>query len=378
MRAFLLTVLLLDIALWAALAVWAWRAGRPRVLSASLVYHILGAGAVCMILPFYWMLATSLQDYQSAASSPPTWLPLATRYYAPGADGAGEVEVGLIRSQGKDWQSVRGEESVRVAPVDRLNVRSAHYDVPGASIRRSRRPQWENYVEAWRGPAGAGASNPVTFTRYFQVSIVTAAATTVGTLLTSILAAYALAKMRFRGKGAFFYVILATMMVPGQVLLIPNFIILARLPDYTFGMQWLDAYPALVAPWLASVFSIFLLRQFFINIPDDLWDAAQIDGASRWRFLWQVVVPLSRPVLITAGIFIFLGQWNSLLWPLIVTTSPEMRTLMVGLQTFNEEMRQQYHLLMAASTIAIMPVVVLFFFLQRFFIQGIARAGIRA
>ena len=167
------------------------------------------------------------------------------------------------------------------------------------------------------------------------------------------------------------------MMVPGQVLLIPNFLILAQLPEWTFGMRWLDGYPALIAPWLASVFSIFLLRQFFLNVPDELWDAAQIDGAGRFAYLWRVMVPLSRPALVTAGIFIFLGQWNSLLWPLICTTSPHMRTLMVGLQTLNEEMRGDSHLLMAASTNAIMPVVILFFFLQRFFVAGIARAGIQ-
>lgn len=391
-------------ALWLAVLGRSLRRGHLRPVGRCLVYHALVLGAAFMILPFYWMVSTSFQDFQSANQTPPTWLPLGTQYFAPappeasappappegGADPAdservkrppanarGEIEVGLLSDAGLPWKQIRTRQEVKVAPVDQLNDEAAAYVVSGAQLRRVRRPHWENYVEAWNAPAKGNPENPVTFTRYFYVSILTSVLTTVGTLFTSILAAYAFAKMRFRGRNAFFLIVLATMMVPSQVLIIPDFLILARLPDYTFGMRWLDNYPALIVPWLASVFSIFLLRQFFINIPDDLWDAAQIDGAGRFRYLWQVMVPLSKPALITAGIFIFLGEWNSLLWPLIVTTSPEMRTLMVGLQNFNEEMRGNFHLLMAASTIAIMPVVALFFFLQRFFVEGIARTGMQ-
>jgi multiple sugar transport system permease protein len=225
--------------------------------------------------------------------------------------------------------------------------------------------RWQNFIDAWNAPPG-----DLTFGRYFYVSIVTAVASTGGTLATSALAAYAFAKMRFIGKGLFFYLVLAMMMVPGQVLLIPNYILLQAL-------NWINTYQALIVPWLASVFCIFLMRQFFMTIPDDLWDAAQIDGSGRFRYLIMVILPLSRPVLITSGIFTFLGSWNSLLWPLIVTNSANMRTLMVGLQTFTEEAGSKYHLLMAASTFAIVPVILLFFFLQRFFIQGIARTGLK-
>ena len=223
---------------------------------------------------------------------------------------------------------------------------------------------WQNYPRAWNEPE-------VSFTRYYFVSTWTTILATTGTLITSILAAYPFAKMRFYGSGLFFYLILATMMVPGEVLLIPKYIILNSL-------GWLDTYEALVVPWLASVFSIFLMRQFFRTIPDDLWDASQIDGAGRWRYLWLVMVPLSKPVLITSGLFSFIGTWNSLLWPLIVTSSAEMRTLMVGLQVFTSTAGSEYQLLMAASTFCILPVVVIFFFLQRFFIEGIARSGLKS
>lgn len=222
---------------------------------------------------------------------------------------------------------------------------------------------WENYPEAWRRPE-------VGFGRYYWVSTWSTVLTTAGTLFTSVLAAYAFARMRFVGRNFLFMLVLATLMVPGQVLIIPDYILLARL-------GWLDSYKALVVPWVASVFSIFLVRQFFLTLPDDLWDAAQIDGAGRWRFLWHVAVPLSLPVLITSGIFSFVGTWNSLLWPLVVTSSPEMRTLMVGLTVFTGEAGGEFHLLMAAATFCILPVVVVFFALQRFFIEGIARSGLK-
>jgi multiple sugar transport system permease protein len=227
--------------------------------------------------------------------------------------------------------------------------------------------RWENYNEAWNL---GQQKQRVTFTRYFQVSLITTVVSTTGALLTAIMAGYAFAKMKFFGSGAFFYVMLAMYMVPGQVLLVPNYLILNSL-------GWLDTYAALIVPWTASVLAIFLLRQFMVSVPDELWDAAQIDGASRFRFLWTIIVPLSKPAIITAGIFLFLGNWNSLLWPLIVTKSPEMRTIQVGLQAFEQGSGTDYHLLMAASTIVVAPVVIGFFFLQRYFIAGIARSGIK-
>ncbi len=284
---------------------------NPHLARQVIIYNCLVIGGLIMVLPFYWMVITSFKNYEEALSFPPVWFP---SEFHP-----------------------------------------------------------ENFELAWVSPSGTlygDPPRPLTFSRYFYVSILTGSLSTFGTLITSALAAYAFAKMRFFGRGLFFYMVLATMMVPGQVLLIPNFVILQYL-------QWLDKFEALIVPWLASVFCIFLMRQFFTTIPDDLWDAAQIDGSGRFRFLWQVVIPLSKPVMITAGIFTFLMSWNSLLWPLIMTNSPEMRTLMVGLQNFSQDAGSDYHLLMAASTMAILPIVILFFFLQKFFIAGIARTGLK-
>ena len=153
---------------------------------------------------------------------------------------------------------------------------------------------------------------------------------TIGELMTTILAAYAFAKVQFFGKNVLFAILIATMMIPGEMLLIPNFVTLAN-------FQWIDQYEALIIPWLASIFSIFLLRQFFKSVPDELGYAARIDGCTDWRYLWQVMVPIAMPAIITITLLKAIGSWNAFLWPLIVTNSTNMRTLPVGLTAFKSE-----------------------------------------
>ncbi len=353
-----------------------------RLLGMALVYEALLIGAVFMFLPFYWMIVTSFKDSETALTFPPVWTPSRNQYLYEDSEAGRDISVrllGIQRSEGElvtavpesamDFRRVdTGEFSVTRETPDENAPR---YQVDPTQLSQDivMRIDGRNFMKAWYAPEAATRGS-VNFGRYFWVSFFTGILSTAGTLLTSALAAFAFAKMSFPGKGLFFYIVLLTMMVPGQVLLIPNFLTLGTL-------GWLDTYLALIVPFLASVFTIFLMRQFFMTIPDDLWDAAQIDGTGRFRFLWQIVAPLSKPVFITAGIFLFLGNWNALLWPLIVTSSPEMRTLMVGLQTFNEEAGSEFELLMAASTMAVLPVVILFFLLQRFFIQGIARTGLK-
>ena len=159
-------------------------------------------------------------------------------------------------------------------------------------------------------------------------------------------------------------------MVPGEVLLIPNFVTLSNL-------GWIDHYQALIVPWLASVFSIFLLRQFFLSIPKELSFAAKIDGCSDFRFLWSVMVPLAKPALITIAILKAIGSWNAFMWPLIVTSSENMRTLPVGLIAFSTDTGTKYELLMAASSMIILPMIILYIVLQKYIIEGVARAGIK-
>ena len=220
---------------------------------------------------------------------------------------------------------------------------------------------WENYAEAW---------THAPFARYFANTLFISVVETLGVLVTSALAGYAFARMRFWGREILFTLFLGTLMVPGEVQLVPNYITITRL-------GWLNTYYALIVPWLASVFGIFFMRQFFATIPQELQDAATIDGASHFTFLRRVVVPLSKPAFITVALLTFLGSWNSLTWPLIVTNTPEMRPIMVGLLSFSSEWGTQPRLLMAAATFSVAPVLVLFFVLQRYFIQGIARAGMK-
>jgi len=221
--------------------------------------------------------------------------------------------------------------------------------------------QWRNFITAW---------NSAPFGWYFFNSFFMAITTTLGEVFTTILAAYAFAKMKFFGKNVLFGIMLATLMIPGQMLLLPNFVTIARL-------GWLDKYEALIIPWLVSVFGIFLLRQFFRGVPDELLDAARIDGCSRFRFLFTIMVPLSKPAIFTVALFKFLGSWNSFTWVLIMTNKATMRTVPVGLQVFSSDVGTAYELLMAASVLAIIPVLVLFFFTQKQFIQGFARTGIK-
>jgi ABC-type glycerol-3-phosphate transport system permease component len=353
-----------------------------RRLGRFFIYECLVFGSIVMTVPFYWMVVTAFKDAETASSADPVWTPqrMEARFTPPGGVDSIPVHILGIRNVG-------GVDMATIVPLENFHFRriteggvqitrrvpdpDTTMRVPAQDIERNPVISLavDNFFSAWFRPEESSRGE-VNFLTYFFVSTLTSILATTGTLITSAFAAFAFARLRFWGKNLFFYVILATMMVPGQVLLIPNFLILSKL-----GM--LDTYGALIVPWLASVFTIFLMRQFFMTIPEDLWDAARIDGASRFRYLWQVVVPLSRPVFITAGIFDFLNNWNSLLWPLIVTSSPNKRTLMVGLQNLNDDAGAEFHILMAASCFAILPIVVLFFFLQRFFIEGIARTGLK-
>ncbi len=220
---------------------------------------------------------------------------------------------------------------------------------------------FHNYVTAWK-------SAP--FGRYYLNTVFVSVVTTVLEVVLAAMAAYAFAYMNFPGKNLVFGAFLATMMVPGEVLLVPNFITISRL-------GWIDTYYALIIPWIVSVFAIFLIRQHFLTLPSELKDAAMIDGCSHWRFLWTIVVPLSKPVIITSALLKLVGSWNAFLWVLIVTNKDKYRTLTVGLQTFSTEVGTIYNQLMAAATLSIIPIVILFIFTQKYFVRGIARTGLK-
>ena len=208
------------------------------------------------------------------------------------------------------------------------------------------------------------------FGRFYFNSLFVASAVTLGQLFTCSLAAYAFARLHFPGRDVLFYIFLGTMMVPGQVTMIPGFMVL-------HWLGWIDTYAALIVPGLASAFGTFLLRQFFLTIPRDLEDAAAIDGCSRFGVLWRIILPLSRPALATLSIFTFMGVFNDFLWALIVVSSEELKTVQLGLAIFRDRYQTDWGQLMAASVTATVPILVVFFFAQKYFIRGITLSGLK-
>ncbi len=229
-------------------------------------------------------------------------------------------------------------------------------------------PQLSNYSEAW---------NEANFAKYFLNSIIVTFVTIAGLLFTSILAGYAFARIKFFGKNVIFALLLATMMIPESITMIPNFVMIRGDIIPLPGGNWLNSLQALTVPFMANAFSIFLLRQFFVQIPDELWDAARMDGAGHIRFLIQIVLPMSKAPIMTVLIFAFIGAWNAFLWPLLVTTTDAWRPLMVGLWTFVSEAGPETQLLMAGAVITVIPILILYFLTQKQFTEGIATTGLK-
>ncbi len=232
---------------------------------------------------------------------------------------------------------------------------------------------WRNFPEAW-----TYSDQPQTDLPWYRrgmtpnllVSTGVAVATTLLTILLSAMGGFALAKHRFRGSGWWFAAIVATLMVPGQVTMVPNFVTITRLGLY-------DSYLALILPALPLAFGIFLMRQFFLGVPDSLLEAARIDGAGEWRTFFTVALPLCKPAMATLGIFTFMASWNSFLWPLIVLGSREKFTLPVALLRFMEQYVTKENYLMAVSALTVLPIALLFICFQRAFLAGVATTGLK-
>ncbi|MCB2297537.1 carbohydrate ABC transporter permease [Clostridium tagluense] len=220
---------------------------------------------------------------------------------------------------------------------------------------------WENFKEALV---------TVPFQRYLFNSILVAICVTLGELFTTILASYAFSYIPFRYKNILFIILVATMMVPSEILMIPNYVTLSN-----FG--WINSYKALIFPWCASIFSIFLLRQQFSTVPYSYYKSAKMDGCSDFRYLFTILVPLSMPTLVSIAILKFINSWNSYMWPLITTNTEEMRTLPVALAAFSSEAGTRYNVLMAFSVMMVAPVIILYLFTQKHIIKGISKSGLK-
>jgi multiple sugar transport system permease protein len=281
-------------------------------------YLILVPGAILFVAPFAWLVSASFQQIGDMFNYPPQWIP--------------------ENPSLKGYKTFLGDDS------------------GGAN-------------QAWR---------------WFANSAFVATSVTVLQLFFNSLAAYVFAKRRFPGRDAIFLVFLATMMIPGQVTLIPNYLVLKHVPlfggnDITGqgGYGWLDSYYGLILPGAVSAFGIFLLRQFMLSIPDELLDAARIDGASEFAIYWRIILPLSGPALAASAIFTFTAAWEDFFWPLIIISSEDKYTAPLGLALFVVKNRTAWDVLMAGSVIATLPMIVVFMVFQRKFIQGISMSGLK-
>lgn len=222
-------------------------------------------------------------------------------------------------------------------------------------------PRWANYPEALRA---------LPFDRYFFVSIVMSVSVVLGTLLSSATAGYAFARLRFPGRDRVFLAYLATLMVPAIVLVLPRFLLVN-------GLGWVNTFRGLIVTELVQVWGIFLMRQYFLSLPRDLEDAARLDGAGEWTVFTRVALPLAKPALATVALFVFVDQWKSFLWPLIVTRSMDMRPVEVGISRFAGIYSTHWPYQMAAAVVAVLPILVLFLFFQRYFVRGIQLTGMK-
>lgn len=260
---------------------------------------VLTIGAALTLIPFVWMILTSLQPAATTLSIPTSWLPHS------------------------------------------LN--------------------WVNYLHIWQAAP---------FARYCLNSLLVTLTTTLGQLLTSILAAFAFTHLQFYGRRLLFDLLLVLMLVPGELLLIPNFITLAQ-------FHWINTYAALIVPWLVSILMVVTLHQAFLAQPKTLYYAARLDGASDWQYLWHILVPTNWPVITAVTLLQVIGSWNAFMWPLIVTNDETLRTLPVGLMAFTTEQGTNYPLLMAATVCVIFPLILLYLVLQKYLVLGILPAHLK-
>ena len=219
---------------------------------------------------------------------------------------------------------------------------------------------WHNFADAW---------NFLPFGRFMVNGLLVSVLGTLVVMVSSVLAAYAFARLRFPGRERIFVVFLSTLMIPQEVLVVPMFILMKRL-------GWVNSYAALVLPWAFTAFGTFLLRQFFLSIPRELEEAAMVDGAGRIRILLRIIVPTAKPAIAVLSVFTFINYWNSFLWPLIIVNTTEMATVPLGLNMFRGQQGNQWHLMMAASMISMLPSIVMLLLLQRHLVRGIALSGL--
>ncbi|MGQ9888802.1 MAG: carbohydrate ABC transporter permease [Aggregatilineales bacterium] len=338
--------------------------GRGRLDTGDiLTYLYLLLGTVLMFGPVLWLVMSSFKEPAQLVRFPPTFLPYHQEtvtvegHNAPLplfevalADGSTR-RLAQVRRVGIEAQMVdpaNPDEIIRVNINQRMPVERVYFRL-------------ENYIEG---------VNRFPFWTYFRNSVIVTVAATALTLLINSMAAFALSKYRFRGRDAIFLLTLATLMVPLSVILVPVFLVITQ-------VDWNNNLLGVIIPGAATPTGVFLLRQYMLTIPDELIESARIDGASEWRIYLQIILPLTRPALAVLAIFSIMWRWNDFLWPLIVLSRNELFTLQVGLNSFQGELQVQWNLILAMTVLTLLPITLVFGFLQRYITTGIATTGLK-
>ncbi|HYP17183.1 MAG TPA: carbohydrate ABC transporter permease [Opitutus sp.] len=379
---------------------------KPRTFSSrAIVYALLIAASGVFVVPFIWLVASSLKPIEQAMAMPPRVLPRA-HYVTIGGERLEVLIDYALRQPGVVADVVSGEQAGRrvlLTPEQALaradELRDAHRVAPGwlrvterlsnagsasqiprwdvvppEAVSTQVKFRWDNYPRALAALGGAAdpttGEGGVSFWVFLSNTLIVCVLGVIGTVFSNAIIAYGFARVQWRGRDAFFALTLATLMVPFPVLMVPLYGVFREL-------GWIGTLlPLWVPAFFGSAFNIFLMRQFFLGIPEELSEAARIDGGNEWTIFWRVVLPLSKPVLAAAALFHFLYAWNDFLGPYLYLTKKESFTLSLALQAYQSSNGGvQWHYLMAASTVTILPIVVLFFFAQKTFIQGIATTG---
>ena len=340
-------------------------AGRKAVLHLALL-----TGSAIFLVPFAWLVVTSLKEDEDMSQFPPVWVP--RQQVKTTIDGK-QVGLATTTYQGVPVTVAVMQEKDTGANVLRITSPRAlagrEFEAPRSAVKKIKKfgPVWKNYPDALAFLPPETRSGLVFLTNTLILCVLTI----VGTILSSSLVAFGFARLRWPGRDALFVVLLATMMLPGAVTMMPVFLIFR-------AIGWIDTLQPLWVPaFFGSAFNVFLLRQFFLTIPNDLEDAAKIDGCSYLGIYWRIMLPLIKPALAALTIMTFMGSWNNFMGPLIYLSSPTRMPLAYALQLFQTAHGGEPGLLMAASTMMMLPVLVLFFLTQRYFIQGVTLTGIK-
>ncbi len=280
-----------------------------RIVSKITIYLFLVVFAIFIIIPFYWMLVTALKTQAEIELIPPSLFP-------------------------KEFA-------------------------------------WSNFLSKEPGESAFTYNQQARFDLFFKNTLIVSFFSTLGTLITTILSAFAFSRLSFKGRDFLFAALLSTMMIPGEMLIITNFVTVSK-----FG--WINQYQALIVPFMTSVFYIFFLRQAFKKIPDELYYAAKVDGTSDFKYLWRIMIPIASPTIVTITILNALGAWNAYIWPNLVTNDVSMRLITNGLNTaFTVDSRPARNMQMAASTIVTVPILFIFLILRKQIMRGVSRSGIK-